>query len=319
MSNIVKKSYIDNETKKAIETLKINIYDPVIFGSYSFLNFVYASDIDLFSIVKFCCNKEEAVTKFYYSFLETMKKILMNKKMYFIKLRAGLNSKNDYLDWSLNDIINNNKEGYTLQEAFEQHSKIRIEVIINLFGYFTELSNFIVLKYVDKKKNETFINFNENNEIKEHELKEEFNRLIDKNDKKYNIFKATKRLFSICRLTKDIKTENLILPLLTISQYAPIYKVKSNIDALITLFSVYEHNAPYKKIINECNYLKDIIIQNTNIFDHIDFKNILLLLDNPNIYNLGELDKILFGYVNNGALEYYKNNNITYLLRPFNI
>lgn len=321
MSFVVKKEYIDNETKKAIETLKIDIYEPIIFGSYSFLNFVYASDIDLFSIVTYCCSEEEAINKFYYAFLETMKKILKNKKMYFIKLRAGLDNNNDYVDWTLEEVIYNKhfKTGLTLQDVFKQHSKIRIEVVYNLFGYLTELSNFIVLKYVNKKDQETYINFNASNKIKEQELKEEFNRLIDINDKKYNVYKATKRLFSICRLLKDIETENLILPLLTVSQYAPIYKVKSNIDAIITLLTVYEHKAPYEQILNETTYLKDIIIQNTNVFSNTDFINILTLLDNPNIYNLTELDKILFEYVNNGALEYYKNNNIMYLLEPFNI
>lgn len=321
MSNIVKKTYIDKETEKAIDTLKIDIYEPVIFGSYSFLNFIYASDIDLFTIVKYCCNIDDATTKFYYSFLETIKKILKNKKMYFIKLRAGLDENNEYIDWSMKEILYNyhEKSNITLQEAFKQHSKIRIEVVYNLFGYFTELSNFIFLMYVDKKGNETFINFNQTKEIKEKELKEEYNRLIDKNDKKYNIYKATKRLFSICRLTGDIETENLILPLLTVSQLAPIYKIKSNIDAIIALLTVYEDKAPYEQILNETMYLKDIVIQNTNIFEHIDFINILMLLDNPNVYNLNELDKILYSYVNLGSLKYYEENNIMYLLHPFNI
>jgi hypothetical protein len=141
--------------------------------------------------------------------------------------------------WSANEILEgfkiSNGVKKTLYDALFDETHIKIDVIIQFEGMFTEITNFIGL--VLQRKDGTIQNINIDLK-KNHEIKKMLPPEIEKlyfSNYYYSPFKMVKRIFSLSRNKHDNSTLEKIIPLLQ-GDTSLLYQLKSEIDVLILIF-----------------------------------------------------------------------------------
>jgi hypothetical protein len=207
------------------------------------------------------------------------------------------------------------EDPYTIEEAIQFKSSINIEILSINNGKVTDESNFFYLMYHDKYGNKRILNFKQDviNDFESfftEQLKQSLEQLAySKLD--YNPLKALKRMFSLCRLTKNTELLKRILPIIN-SPSAGMYQLKSEIATIIKVLGL--KDIPVKIIKNQIQQIK-YKLSNVLLFSIDDLKKINQIID--------ELDKTSFNPVLTiEILEYiksklssYVNDNVTIMMK----
>jgi hypothetical protein len=291
--------FIERDIKSNIKKLKevFNIISLTgkykVIGSSNLKNFRYNSDFDLANFVD---NDKKISIKKIVQYFQSIYKTFDKKPItnYITDFKCGIDSNNEPLHWIKKEVLNNkklllNKSYITLDEAIQQKSTIKIDVISYINNTFIEISE----NYYIKIKNNS--NFNEKelnetniiNSIKESE-KEEI-----KDD---NFNKSLKRQFS-WRYAKNKDDPKLKeLEQFFNSDVGILNKTRSDLDTLILLLEKVESinidqilNAlDIMKFQNSYNLIKDYTFYFLKIIAIKDKKKLykLLVQLRNNIYNL---------------------------------
>jgi len=301
--------FIERDIKSNIKKLKevFNIISLTgkykVIGSSNLKNFRYNSDFDLANFVD---NNEKIsikkIVQYFQSIYKTFDKKPINN--YITDFKCGIDSNNESLHWTKKEVLNNkklllNKSYITLEEAIQQKSTIKIDVISYINNTFIEISE----NYYIKLKNNS--NFNEKelnetniiNSIKESE-KEEL-----KDD---NFNKALKRQFS-WRYAKNKDDPKLKeLEQFFNSDIGILNKTRSDLDVLILLLEKVK-DINIDQILNAVDIMKYNISYNT-IKDYTnDFLKIIAVKSKKLLYKLlVQLRKKIYNLVNSHSKIFYK-------------
>ena len=238
------------------------------------------------------------------------------------------------LRWSLDELIKgkkiigkfSNKIEYNLEEALTDKSICKLDIWAPINGRYTEITNFLVLIYIDNKGEEHFINL---------QITDYLQNLI-KDLKKYgsgykqNSLKYAKRLWAIAStldstgVSREHNKLQKLVPLFS-SGAAILYQISAEIEILIDMLT-YIKRPPIKKLINQIDHFKMRI---SYVYEHfIDSDKVLMIIDNiiKNynadkkkltkekinilIININEMKTIIDKYVEEYASSYLKKNNL---------
>lgn len=197
-------------------------------GSNSKKGILYPSDFDILSP-----NKEPA-----YALAKHFQQIFSKPFKYLMEFKCG--KKGDKLVWSQKQIQKGINKGISLENAIKQNALIKSDIILPQGDSFVEISIIYATKYQTQKTKETI----------EQEFEEEI-----KEYSKDNSFKALKRLYSLLSLDdKNMKLKEKLIKFFN-SDIGLVNKVCNDLETLSQLVSKYR--IPYKKIYNNCQYLKE--------------------------------------------------------------
>jgi len=243
--------------------------------------------------------------------------------------------KNFYiLRWSLEELIKgtkiigkfSNKIKYNLEEALKDKSVCKLDIWAPINGRYTEITNFLVLMYMDSDGNEHFINV---------QITDYLQNLI-KDLKKYgsgykqNSLKYAKRLWAIASTldATGVQQEHdkltILVPLFS-SGASILYQISAEIEILIDMLTTLKR-PPIKKLIAQIDNFKmrisyvyeqflnsekvlrmiDNIINNYNADKKkLNKEKITILID-----NLHEMKVLIDTYVEKYASTYLKKHNL---------
>jgi len=301
--------FIERDIKSNIKKLKdvFNIISLTgkykVIGSSNLKNFRYNSDFDLANFVDNDKNISiKKIVQYFQSIYKTFDKKPINN--YITDFKCGIDSNNEPLHWTKKEVLNNkklllNKSYITLDEAIQQKSTIKIDVISYINNTFIEISE----NYYIKLKNNS--NFNEKelnetniiNSIKESE-KEEIE------DDNFN--KALKRQFS-WRYAKNKDDPKLKeLEQFFNSDIGILNKTRSDLDVLILLLEKVK-DINIDQILNAVDIISfqnsyNLIKDYTN-----DFLKIIAVKSKKILYKLlVQLRKKIYDLVNSHSKIFYK-------------
>jgi hypothetical protein len=301
--------FIERDIKANLKKLKdvFNIISLTgkykVIGSSNLKNFRYNSDFDLANFVDNDKNISiKKIVQYFQSIYKTFDKKPINN--YITDFKCGIDSNNEPLHWTKKDVLNNkklllNKSYITLEEAIQQKSTIKIDVISYINNTFIEISENYYIRinnnsnFNEKELNETNII----NSIKESEKEE-----IDDNN--YN--KALKRQFS-WRYAKNKDDPKLKeLEQFFNSNIGILNKTRSDLDVLILLLEKVK-DINIDQILNAVDIMKFNISYNT-IKDYTnDFIKIFAVKNKKKLYKLlVDLRKKIYDLVNKHSKIFYK-------------
>ena len=238
------------------------------------------------------------------------------------------------LRWSLDELIQgkkkigkfSNKIEYNIEDALQDKTVCKIDIWAPINGRYTEITNFLVLIYMDQNGKEHFINV---------QITDYLQNLI-KDLKKYgsgykqNSLKYAKRLWAIAStldatgVQQEHDKLNMLVPLFS-SGAAILYQISAEIEILIDMLTNIK-KPPISKIISQIDQFKmrisyvyeqfvnsekvlsmiDNIINNYNADKKkLNKEKMLILMD-----NLTEMKTIIDIYVEEYASSYLKKNNL---------
>lgn len=223
------------------------------------------------------------------------------------------------LRWTADEILKGRKISngkiFTLTDSLKMKSNVKIDMITLLNGRFTEVTNFVMLAYIDNKSQVYPVNLNFNladkkemSEIASFQLLNEVEKLYFSN-MYYSPFKMIKRLYSYGRQLKDTKLLELVIPIIS-SYISAIYQIKSEIDTIIIILER-SKSIPKKKIFDQLGNIKERLSRIVEIdIDELDI--ILNIIDNINdtpdkkykVSELSDVKKILVKNINRLTIGY---------------
>jgi len=220
---------INENTEKVIH--KFALTSKVKFlGSNSKKGILYGSDFDLLSPIK---EPADALAHHF-------QQIFSKPFKYLLEFKCGKTKKGDKLVWSQKQIQKGINKGITLENAIKMDAMIKTDIILPQGISFVEISIIYNTKYQTQKTKDT--------------IEEEFEYEIKEYSKK-NSFKALKRLYSLLSLDdKNMKLKEKLIKFFN-SDIGLVNKVANDLETLSQLVSKYK--IPYKKIYNNCQYLKE--------------------------------------------------------------
>jgi hypothetical protein len=250
-------------------------------------------------------------------FIENLKKIITNinstKNVFFSDFKAG------DLHWTVDEILNGQKNNLTLIEACKLKGVIKLDIIAPYDERYLEMSTFFILQSQSELINvdqNYFANFT--------------NSLIE-DIEKYKVtkpFKAIKRIWSLSRINNDIDTL-VKLEFLVRSNIALFAQINADIETVELLI---KHKDPYDKnfLIIQFNEIKskisnvqDIVFdeQKIDIFIALII-NLIKSNDNEEtsleiIKYLGLLHDYFLDIINKSTIEYLES--IKYTFPNFNL
>lgn len=214
---------------------------------------LYFSDYDLHSILNFKGKNQE--TKIYKSFKDIFKIANNTENVWITDFKVGEDSSGDPLRWNYKNMINNDNNGYTFQEALKQKSTIKIDIVFYLDGKFIEITD------------NYYFSINGYKTFNDMSMEEQKEQLIEKFYEYVNInafMKALKRFRSISSLrtggspvfnTKNIKIIKILSDFFN-SPIGFLYTLWSEISTIIQLIEL-EKKPPQEKIFNALQRIKE--------------------------------------------------------------
>lgn len=247
MSNkvILKKKPIESFAEQTRDVFKLLSFPDSkidIMGTSS-LRFRYASDIDLFDVIYVHedLNKfKDTVTKFFHNMIRSINK---DKDLYFIDFIATMDEDDKPVHWTRQQILSND-----WSKIFDDNTVIKIDVAQYVGGRFTSISNWYQFHY----PNGVGITVEKTTRDSPKSLKEDMKKYYYE---KKNYMKVLKRLFIIATNTKNKK---LVDKLVTIfeSDLGKLYKIKSEIDTMISILDNYHDKTTIERVKNSLQLLK---------------------------------------------------------------
>ena len=239
------------------------------------------------------------------------------------------------LRWDLNELIkgkkvinkNNIKIEYTLEESLKYKAVCKLDLWAPINGRYTEITNFLVLIYMDNKGDEHFINL---------QITDYLQNLI-KDLKKYgsgykkNSLKYAKRLWAIAStldatgIERENKKLQILVPLFS-SGAAILYQISAEIEILIDML----HHITVPPIKNIVSQIDEFKMRISYVYEHfLDSDKVLNIIDNIiNTYNadknkrlnksktsilvtnLEDMKQLLDNYIEVYASIYLKKHNL---------
>ena len=266
-----------NKLKEVFNIISLTRKYKVI-GSSNLKNIRYNSDYDL---ADFYDNKKPTlnkVVKYFQDIYKTLDK--KNSYSYITDFKCGLNNNNEPLKWTKEEVKKNKKilingSNITLQDAIQQKSIIKIDVITYINNTFIEISENYYIKI-------NGVSNYENSEINEKDIIGSIKKSELEEVKNNNYNKALKRLFSSLYHTN--KKDKKLIKLVDFfnSSVGILNKARADLDVIILLL---EKNIPVnmEQLITAIDNIKfnssyNTIIELTNDFlklEKIKSKNML--------------------------------------------
>ena len=159
-----------------------------------------------------------------------------NPTFYITDLKCGLDTDGEPLRWNEKDMrkgykVLKNGRKMSFQDCIMVKATFKLDVIALVDGSFREVSE----NYFIKLGNQ--MNYSPHDKTKGHikaELEKDFDTLVRVDN---NYFKALRRLFSLLRLEKNKKAEEILLSFFN-SPIGKVNKARSDLDILILLVSL---------------------------------------------------------------------------------
>jgi hypothetical protein len=195
----------------------------------------YSSDYDLNETINENKFSEKILDDIYQVFLSKFEYAKGSSTFYITDLKCGLDIDGEPLRWDEKDM----KRGYkvlkngrkmTFQECLLVKATFKLDVIALVDGSFREATEMYFLKLGNQS------NYSPHQNTKGHikaEIENDFDTLIRVDN---NYFKALRRLFSLDKLRKDKKAEEILLSFFN-SPIGKVNKARSDLDILLSLLS----------------------------------------------------------------------------------
>jgi hypothetical protein len=243
----------------------------------------YFSDVDIMNIIYKKVNSENIVKFFIEELKKLIQQIIQNENTFFSDFKAG------GLHWTIKQILEEKNNELSLYDACFIKGVIKLDIIGPYDGRYLEMSTFFILKSINE-----YINVESNYfDYFKKSLLVDIEHYQDSKP-----FKAIKRVWSLGRITKDIKTLESLKELIK-SNIALLSQVNADIETIILLV---EHKSKYnlKFVLNELDGFRERL---SNILDiKLDFEKINLMIDNIKLLfkftNLNESEKNIIGSLN---------------------
>ena len=300
--------FIERDIKSNVKKLKevFNIISLTrkykVIGSSNLKNIRYNSDFDLADFY----NNSKPTIKKVVKYFQFIYKTLDSKSSYsyITDFKAGLNSDGEALKWTKEEVKKNNKElidgsFITLDEAIQQKSTIKIDVVSFINNTFIEISE----NYYIKMGN--ISNF-EDSEINENKIIDSIKKSEKEEVKDNNYNKALKRNFS-WRYAKN-KNDKKLIKLVDFfnSDVGILNKARSDLDVLILLL---EKNigVNLKQLKSSIDNIKFQVSYNTLIELTNDFLELEKIKNKKMLYvPLVHLREKIYNLVNKLSKSFYK-------------
>ena len=270
-------------------------------------NFNYPADYDLFEIVKTSMPFDKLKKMVSDGFQRMAKAIKQDKNAYFIELMCGVDDDKKALKWSLNEIIKGKKDKYLLDDVLNEHSVMKLEIVIYHDSRFVPISNVYEFKNNGKGINQAKT------------TKDDIDSLIvdiKKYHEKKNYMKVLKRLYLIAQQKKNDKLTNTLKNIFQ-SDLGKLNMIKSNIEAMIEVL-----NADYKgtELLNKMKATMQILKEETSktglIFSESWYKQFdkinNMKTSKSMIKGLEKVKTMIDKYVQKHVLKQIKTNRIKY-------
>jgi len=300
----ISKHSIPDKLKKYVNLITIPNSIIIRVGSSMLKIQPYFSDVDIMNVVYQNLNIEDYIT----FFINNIKNIITNistvDNAFFSDFKAG------GYHWSIQEILNEQKNDITLREALKKDSVVKLDIIGPYDERYLEMSTFYVLKYKNG-----YINFGNNDFATS--LMKDIN-----NYSKTKIFKAIKRVWSLASLNKDGETLNK-LKIIIKSSIALLSQINADIETIELLI---EHGSSFdiNFVINELDKFKERfshiidIKYNEALIDTLIEKLILLFKydyvnNKQNILDtLKDMHDYILSIINKETIDYLKSINFTF-------
>jgi hypothetical protein len=300
--------FLERDIKSNLDKLR-NVFNLIsltrkykVIGSSNLKNIRYNSDFDLADFY----NSSKPTIKKIVKYFQFIYRILDSKSSYsyITDFKCGLNLDGEALKWTKEEVKQNKKQlldgNYiTLDEAIQQKSTIKIDVISYINNTFIEISENYYIKMG------SISNFDES-ELDETKILDSIKQseLDEVKDKNYN--KALKRRFSYLYIKN--KNDKKLIKLVEFfnSSVGILNKARSDLDVLILLL---ELNKPIllKQYISSIDNIKFQTSYNTLIELTDDFLNLQNIKNKRTLYiPLIRLRHKIYNLVNSYSKIFYK-------------
>lgn len=265
--------FISKEIRNTIRVLSFNLENPSLYpvGSFQYIS-QFWNDIDVRQILNVkCCNSIEEAKRLLVNIIQEVVFIIsQSNDIIFSNFKAG-KANDEFLKWNQYEIENGYKiidnKKFSLKRAIDQKTVINLEIWKKIGNRYVELSNFIILQYIDCDGNIHFFSTEQGDYIEN--IKKEVKDL-----KQINTFKSTKRLWLLAAKEADYDLLGRLQPLLR-GQAAELYQIMSDLK---TMSAILERYGPYK-FDNFNKYVDSFIDRFAMIYEiRIDAKKIIKLL-----------------------------------------
>lgn len=250
--------YYTEDEKKYIDLLSVDGSEVQPLGSFTFKIQKYPSDIDINQTIKIRNNNFKVIAD---NLRNIAMRIMREKNVYFSDLKLGIdnrypNNKDKFIvRWSISDLINGYKmlpdnKVLTIEDALKMQSVIKLDIIGFTDNRFIEASTFFLLEKIDNDGNITYVNVPADFFDKYIEaLKGEVLKYTSEPNIKY--FKAVKRMWSLARINKDMKTLKKLEPMIN-SNLSLLGQINADLETLVLLIektqNIPNNKKPYKEI-----------------------------------------------------------------------
>jgi len=252
MSELVAtKEYPEDYPEEAVALLEAMSLggDLMLLGSMSLRSQQYSADYDGYEIVKV---KSLPATR--RVFQRMIRQLSQRKGAWLMEAKVGVKGK-EKLRWTVREILENQKDGMTLEEAFASPGITKVDVIGLLGGNrFSEFSVIYELHVGGKVLGEKV-------EDVEGSLKESYEEYLTEGD----YLKALKRQFALAKFKNDTKEIRRISPLLN-SDLGRLYVLITDMRVLATVLD--EKDVPMKPVRTE---IDGFLARLANIYTFKDF------------------------------------------------
>ena len=279
--------------------------DVLPIGSFMFKAQKFPGDIDIRETIDFCCSEQDAILRISDRIRQKIIDIENTPNIFFSEFKAGLDEnllneailadetgatdlakklrEDATLRWSKAEILVGRKQlsngvFLPLPTALTDDTVVKLDVYALTGARYVEVSNFMILKFTDLKGNEIFINGTPEDFVKR--IKEDIQKFLS--EKKFNPFKASKRIWVLANSFGDIKTRNLITELVS-SNAGLLYQLITDLETIRMMIKTIQ-NPPFPQLFNQLSNMKNRFSFINDI--NLDFKKIYDVIDL--IINSGE-------------------------------
>lgn len=280
-----------------------------VIGSSNLKNIRYNSDFDLADFYNNSKPTVKKIVKYFQFIYKTLDS--RTSYSYITDFKCGLNTDGEALKWTKQEVLKNKKElidksFITLDEAIQEKSTIKIDVISYINNTFIEISE----NYYIKMGN--ISNFDKN-EIDEQKITSSIHQSEKKEVKDNNYNKALKRHFSWNFMLNKNKIKGRKMKRLVDffnSSVGILNKARSDLDVLILLL---ELNKPVKQeqLLNAIDNIKFNTSYNTIEDFTPDFLKLGNIKNKKSLYKpLVQLREQIYNIVNNESKKFYLRNKL---------
>lgn len=258
-------------------------------GSASQIVQPYYSDVDVMTVSK-CTSLADMVK----TIQKTVVDVMNASDVFFSDFKAG------GVHWTADELLQGYKGPLTLTKALAMKGVVKIDIFFNFDDRWIEGSTFFLIKAQDGSNYDESYFENIQQNIAEDGLHYWEN----------NKFKATKRAWSIARITKSMDVLRLLQPLVTGSVQG-LSQIKSDFETLLLMFEkIPPAQLPYESIyqeldeihdrlsaLNDIEFYRQIIDVSIDAIDLKDLEQSTIILETLNDYIQKIVNMITVGYL----------------------